>query len=212
MEPGPVDGGWRVRGLRGVRETAFRLTKQGGRVVVEARSESSMAALVFELEPAGVQYSKISWQWRIANHLRSADIHTREGDDYPARLYVIFDDDPKQLSLLARIRLEVASAIHGSSLPSRALCYVWDRDAAMETSVPSAFTAGVQMIVVRSGGVAPAEWTAQTRDFRADYRRAFGAEAPPVSGVAIASDSDNTRESALAWFGDVILSGRVEPR
>jgi hypothetical protein len=66
------------------------------------------------------------------------------------------------------------------------------------------------MIVVRSGGDVPSEWKVETRDLRADYRRAFGSEAPPVSGVGISSDTDNAGESAVAWFGDVVLSGPVE--
>jgi hypothetical protein len=210
MAPGPVEGGWRVSGLRGVRETAFRLTEQGGEVVVEARSEGSMAALVFELDPAGVQYSTIRWRWRIANHLVSANLRTRDGDDYPARLYVFFDGDLARMSLLSRIRLGMARAIHGRSLPAVAICYVWDREAAMGTVVSSAYTESVQMIVVRSGGAVPAPWLTETRDLRADYRRAFGAEPPRVSGVAIASDSDDTGESAVAWFGDVVLSDPVE--
>jgi uncharacterized protein len=39
----------------------------------------------------------------------------------------------------------------------------------------------------------------------ADFRAAFGEDAPPVSGVAIATDTDNTGETARAWFGDLEL-------
>jgi len=210
MAAGAVGGGWSVNAVPGVRETDFRLTEQGGKVVVEARSDNAAAALVFGLDAAGAQYSTIRWQWRIEKHLHSADIHSKEGDDFPARLYVFFDEDPGRMSLAIRIRLGLARMIHGQSLPVAALCYVWDRDAAVETLTPNAFTASVQMIVVRSGGEVPSDWMVETRDLRADYRRAFGRDAPPVSGVAIASDSDNTGESAVAWFGDVVLSGTIE--
>jgi hypothetical protein len=210
MAPGAMAEGWRVSGLRGVRETAFRLTEQAGRVVVEARSDNGAAALVYELDSAGTQYTTISWSWRIENHLRSGDLQRKDGDDYPARLYVMFEEDPARLPLFARMQLGLARLVHGPSIPLAALCYVWDRDAKTGTLAPNAFTEHVKMIVVRSGGDVPSEWKVETRDLRADYRRAFGSEAPPVSGVGISSDTDNTGESAVAWFGDVVLSGPVE--
>jgi hypothetical protein len=38
----------------------------------------------------------------------------------------------------------------------------------------------------------------------ADYRAAFGAGAPlhDISGIAAGNDTDQTHESATAWFGD----------
>ncbi|MDX1801592.1 MAG: DUF3047 domain-containing protein, partial [Marinobacter sp.] len=38
-----------------------------------------------------------------------------------------------------------------------------------------------------------------------DYRRAFGKAPPPIVGIGIMSDSDNTGESATAWYGDITL-------
>jgi len=45
----------------------------------------------------------------------------------------------------------------------------------------------------------------EVRDLRADFRRAFGEEAPALIGIAIATDTDNTGENARAWYGDVRL-------
>ena len=60
------------------------------------------------------------------------------------------------------------------------------------------------MIVVRSGTADAQRWMTETRDLRADYRAAFGEEAPAVVALAIASDTDtdNTAGRARAWFGD----------
>jgi len=52
-------------------------------------------------------------------------------------------------------------------------------------------------------------WFAERRDLRPDFARAFGAEAqsgvPRISAVAFATDADNTRGRALAYFGDITL-------
>ena len=44
------------------------------------------------------------------------------------------------------------------------------------------------------------------RDVEADYRAAFGEAPPPISGVALMTDADNTGGSALAYYGDITLS------
>ena len=38
-----------------------------------------------------------------------------------------------------------------------------------------------------------------------DFGEAFNAEPPIISGVAIMTDSDNTGETASAWYGDIIF-------
>jgi head-tail adaptor len=62
------------------------------------------------------------------------------------------------------------------------------------------------MIVVESGSARAGRWVSYERDIAADYRAAFGEDPPPVSGVAIMTDSDNTGERVRAWYGDIALS------
>ena len=38
-----------------------------------------------------------------------------------------------------------------------------------------------------------------------DYRRAFGEEPGRITSVAVMTDTDNTGESALAYFGDIVF-------
>jgi len=38
-----------------------------------------------------------------------------------------------------------------------------------------------------------------------DYKQAFGKEPPMISGIAIMTDTDNTGESATAYYGDILL-------
>ena len=42
--------------------------------------------------------------------------------------------------------------------------------------------------------------------FYEDYKKAFGEEPPMISGVAIMTDTDNTGESAIAYYGDILFS------
>ena len=62
------------------------------------------------------------------------------------------------------------------------------------------------MIVLQSGPDQVGRWVAEKRDIYADYKKAFGVEPTRISGVAIMTDSDNTGESARAWYGDIVFS------
>ncbi len=63
-------------------------------------------------------------------------------------------------------------------------------------------------LVVESGTARLSQWLLYQRDVVADYRAAFGEDPPSSTGVAIMSDADTTRGSALAWYGDITLAPR----
>ena len=66
------------------------------------------------------------------------------------------------------------------------------------------------MIVVESGPAKLNTWITEERNVYEDYKRAFGEEPPMISGVAIMTDTDNTGESAEAYYGDIVLKKRSE--
>jgi hypothetical protein len=82
--------------------------------------------------------------------------------------------------------------------PAAALCYVWDNRHLVGVSAWNAYTDRVRMIVVESGPQHAGTWRSEQRGVAADFRAAFGEEAPPVIGIALAADTDNTGESVTA--------------
>ena len=145
----------------------------------------------------------LQWRWKTERVLDKADLRTKSGDDYAARLYVFFDRQPGQMSLGERLAFTLGRARYGEQLPSAALCYVWDNHQPVGTVRDNAYTGFVKMIVVTSGRAQQGGWVALQRDVAADYRRAFGSAPPPITGVAVAVDTDNTGESTVSYFGDI---------
>jgi hypothetical protein len=64
------------------------------------------------------------------------------------------------------------------------------------------------MIVVESGPDRVGQWVTEERNVYEDFRRAFGREAPMISGLALMTDTDNTGETATAWYGDISFLSR----
>jgi len=71
--------------------------------------------------------------------------------------------------------------------------------------VDNAFTDFAKMIVVESGAELIGSWVEEERNVYQDYRLAFREEPPAINGVAIMSDTDNTKERVVAYYGDIMF-------
>lgn len=183
--------------------TRYALVDDNGTTVLRAESKAAASGLSKQLRLNPLEFPWLRWRWKISNLITGADLRTKEGDDFPARLYVMFDYPLEKLSFFERNKLRLARALFDPDLPAATLCYVWDNQTPPETIVPSAYSDRVRLIVVASGASRVGRWVEFERNVAADFRAAFGGEVPPVKAIAIATDTDNTGASATALFGDI---------
>jgi len=204
---------WKPQGVSSAKNTThYALANDGGVTVVRAEARASASGLSRAVRVNPAEYPLLRWRWKISNVLKASDIRAREGDDYPARVYVMFDYPLEKLSFADRTKIRLARALHDPNLPAATLCYVWDSKAPAGTIVASSYTDRVRLVVVESGDSRVNRWLDVERDVAADFKAAFGDEAPPVSAVAIATDTDNTGESATAFFGDISFYKQIVKR
>ena len=204
--PGSLPAEWKPLTFQKVpQHTRYELVRDGDQVVVRASAEASASGLIRDIHIDPREYPVIQWRWRVANLLERADIGRKQGDDFPARIYIVFRSDRDQLGVWEKIKIFFYRLLYGEEPPTGAINYVWDGRSPKGTIVPNAYTARVRMIVVESGGANLNRWMTVERNLLDDYRAAFEDEAPPVVGVAIMTDTDNTGESATAWYGDIVF-------
>lgn len=188
--------------------TRYSLATDSGITVLKAESSKSASGLIhrFDDRKVDIRVTPIMrWRWKVANLIKGADITTKEGDDYPARVYVTFLYEPERAGAGMRMQYGVARALYGEYPPHASLNYVWDGKASAGTMLPNAYTGRAMMFVVESGPRRVGEWVEVERNVYEDYKRAFREEPPPVSGIAVMTDTDQTGESATAWYGDIEL-------
>jgi hypothetical protein len=203
IQPG-LPAGWQPLIFNGIsRHSVYELVDDDGVTVVRATSENAASGLLHPVSVDLKRYPLVQWRWKITCLIDKGDATSREGDDYPARLYIAFDFDIDRLTWLEHFKYDIYLAIYGEYPPLAVLNYIWDRRLPVDTLLPNAYTDHVQMIVVQSGSAHLGEWVVQQRNVYRDYLRAFGEPPPMVSGVAIMTDTDNTGESALSYYGDI---------
>jgi hypothetical protein len=191
------------------KHTRYALERDGDVSVVHARSEDSASGWIRRVEIDLEKHPIVSWRWKVSRVLERGDVTLKGGDDAPARLYVNFKYEPERVGLWRRAQYLAVRAVYGE-LPIAALVYLWGSRADQTGSFDSPYSGSfVKLIPVERGAEHVGEWRSETRNVYDDYRRAFGEEPPLVEGVAIMTDTDDTGESAEAWYGDIVFSSEL---
>ncbi len=184
---------WKERKLAG-KSARYEVVQEGDNAVLVGSSNRSATMLWQELDLREDEIDKITWRWKIENTI-SGNRREREksGDDYVARLFVVFDPD-------------------GFGPKTEAICYVWAANEPVGAIYVNPYFDRVAMIVVESGNQRAGQWVTEERDLVWDHWNAFGKPPKTVSTVAIMVDTDDTDSEATAWFDDVgLIVGETAP-
>lgn len=175
---------WKEKSFKG--QTSYSLEQQEGRTVLRASASGTASGLYRKVSVQAHDLPVLTWSWKITNTLSAENPYRKDGDDFAARVYVVFP---------GRFFWQ-----------TRALIYVWSDKLPIGRSVPNAFTGNAAIIAVESGNRFSGTWRHESRNYAEDYRSAFNAEPPDPVAVAVMSDADNTGGTASAWYGDITFA------
>jgi len=211
---GSIGGGlaspWHVAGLPHQRKpfTRFSLVELDGRRALRVEADSSYGNLVHPLRIDGTALT-LSWQWRVDEFVAESDLRTKNGDDTSVKVCVFFDLPITRVPFVERQVLRMARAASEEPLPASTVCYVWDRTLPAGSVLDNAYTHRMRYLVLQGGAQNLHRWVAEHRDVGADFLRLFGNESsqiPPIVGVAVGADADNTHGHSVAHVADLVLA------
>ncbi|QWE26101.1 DUF3047 domain-containing protein [Polynucleobacter sp. AP-Ainpum-60-G11] len=205
----PRDGmpdGWHFYRIAPYKKnTIYRLEKYQGRTVLAANSKTSASGLAVKLRPRSAQNLMLQWEWKAVGAIPQADNAESQNDDAPLRILVAFDGNKSKLPLKEKLTFEMASLISGQEMPYATVMYIWSGKNPVNTVLNNAHTSRVKMIVVDSGWDGLGEWKKHERDLAADYKLAYGEAPGNIIGIALLTDTDNTKSETRALYGDIEL-------
>ncbi|MFZ1343261.1 DUF3047 domain-containing protein [Thiothrix eikelboomii] len=179
---------WDSKSFKGA--TQYQLVQDGQRWVLSAKSQAAASGLTRKIKVDLTQTPFLNWSWRIDQPLPALNEQTKAGDDYAARLYVIVDG-----GLLV--------------WNSKAVNYVWSGSSARGATWGNAYLPkNAQMLAVRGKQDKTGVWITEKRNVRADFQKLYGVDIQTIDGVALMTDSDNSKSEAAAKYGDIFFSAR----
>lgn len=197
---------WQHYPLPGKRSTVYRYEWVDGRHAMSAKAKMSASMLRQSLRVASTQLGVIKFSWKVPQLIPSADLAVRETHDSPVRIALAFEGDRSRFSMKNAMLSELALALTGEALPYATLMYVWCNACEQGGVLTNPRTDRIREIALESGPDQLGKWQFYQRDIRADYEKAFGEPSGALLDVGLMTDTDNTRQSTMAWYGAVSLS------
>jgi hypothetical protein len=196
---------WQAMRLPGKLLTAYRVAPQGPRdaLLAEAASSASMLRQALYIPPE--QLGALQFDWRVDQLIAGADMRQRETEDSPVRLILVFEGDRQRFSTQNNLLSELTLSLTGEPLPYATLMYVWCNDCPAGSVIVNPRTDRIRKLAVESGAGRVGQWLSYRRDIRADFEQAFGEPPGALLGLAIMTDTDNTRSTTRAWYGAIRL-------
>jgi hypothetical protein len=187
--------------------STYTLVREGGKSVLKAESRASASAIVYRRTFNIYENPRLSWRWKVDELPDRGNPKDKSGDDYPIRVYILFQYDPADASLAERLIYNATKVIYGKYPPHSTLNYVWTGAAIPERIITSPYTEKARIILLEKGRERVGRWVEESVNVLDDYRRAFGKDPPSTAGLAVMSDTDDTGASAVAYL-DFIEVGR----
>lgn len=200
---------WGFVGLPGQTKpkTRFSVVETDGRKAVRIEAQESYGNIVHPMKFTGPK-ATLSWQWKVETPVPGADLRTRQGDDTAVKVCVFFDMPLDLVPFVERQLQKVAQSKTTDPLPNATVCYVWDNALPVGTELDNAFTRRMRYIVLETGTGKIGQWKSEKRDVMADFTKLFGAESakvPPIMGIALGADADNTKSRSVSYVSNVTL-------
>ena len=176
---------WKQRSFVGY--TQYQLITDSGVRVLKGSANAAASMLYKQSDVSLLDTPRLSWHWKIDNVFTGTDEQTRDGDDFPARVYVVYR--------------------HGQ-LPwqTYAISYVWASHTPINNSWESPFTKKSKLIALQSGDSLAGLWQFETRNVADDFETLFNVKVSSLAGIAVMVDADNTGKSVAAYFGAIQFS------
>lgn len=177
---------WKNKSFNG--ESSYQLTQVDGKYVITARSQQSASARYYKNKIDLTKTPYLNWSWRVAELPdTTSDDSTKSGDDYAARIYVIFKTGFAFWNIAS-------------------LNYVWANQRPKEDHWHNAYTNKVILHAVDSGSESLGEWRSYKYNVAEDIKKYWGKEINTLTTIAIMADSDDSQSQTQSYFGDIWFS------
>ena len=168
-------------------ETTWTLGNNENGNFIKAEAEAKGSGLGKEVLIDLLKTPFINITWKIDKDLSGIIENSKKGHDYAARVFVI-------------------KKTGSTALSNRAINYVFSSNNKVGENWPSPYTKKSIDYVLSTTIDNSNKWVTVKANVREDFMKLHGIEVGDISGVAIMTDTDNSKLNAIAYYQNIYFS------
>lgn len=142
---------------------------------------------------------RVTWRWRVDAAPPATSPADKGRDDRPVAIQVIYREAGDSDGILDDVRRWLFGVLVHDAYAGRVLTYMWGGTLPAGTRLQNPYRPGDGAIIVLRAAESPlGRWQTETVDPAADYRWAFGRDAPAPTHIALSADTEDSGGCALA--------------
>ena len=178
----------KVRKVRGAdAKTQYSLGSNENGKFMRAEANNSASGLGKEIKINLNETPFLNITWKIEKDLPGIDEESKKGHDYAARVFVV-----KKTGI--------------TSLSIKSMNYVFSSNNNINTYHPSPFTKKSIDYVLSTTKENLNEWVTVKVNIRDHFKKFHNIDLDEINGVAIMSDTDNSKLSSVAYYQNIYFS------
>ena len=177
-----------VRKVRGANNNTIYTTgsnEQG--TFLKAVADNAASGLGKEIKIDLNKTPYINITWKIEKDLAGIKENTKKGHDFAARVFAI-------------------KKTGATALSNRAINYVFSSNNEIGVNFPSPYTKKSIDNVLASTNDSLNKWITVKANVKEDFKKFHGLEVNELDGLAIMSDTDNSKMKAIAYYQNIYFS------
>ena len=179
-----------VRKVRGAKnKTIYSVGKNDKGNFLKAVADNAASGLGKEIKIDLNETPFINITWRVEKDLSGIKENTKKGHDFAARVFVIKKTGATLLS-------------------NRAINYVFSSNNSVGSNSPSPYTKKSIDNVLASTKDNLNKWITVKANVKEDFKRFHNLEVNELDGLAIMSDTDNSKMKSIAYFQNIYFSSQ----
>jgi hypothetical protein len=174
-----------VRKVKGKTTWSLGSNEKGN--FIKAEAEGKASGLGKEVKINLLKTPFINITWKVEKNLFGIIENSKKGHDYAARVFVI-------------------KKIGSTALSNRAINYVFSSNNNVDDYWPSPYTKKSIDYVLSTTKLGFGEWVTVKANVKEHFKKLHDLDVKELSGVAIMTDTDNSKLKAIAFYQNIYFS------
>ena len=175
----------KVRKIKKLTDYSIGSNENGNYLKAEAEGQASGLGKEIKIDLNKTPFLNITW--KVEKNLFGINERSKKGHDYAARVFVI-------------------KKTGSTALSNRAINYVYSSNENIGEFWTSPFTKKSIDFVLATTNINDNEWVSVKTNVKNDFKKLHNLNVDELNGVAIMSDTDNSKMKSIAYYQNIFFS------